>query len=102
MNGSAGVIRDRSNDEHCFGITELDEIDGLRLNLDELSFRHASSPDTNRISFVESQLIHDLSYRIRSSSRETKRNERRTHCGRLTWPSSAMNSSTPTWVLMSG
>lgn len=92
----------RGEDVHRFGITDFEEIDGLRLDLHHLSLGESSSPDPDRVSLVQSQLIHDLLLSRQFALDASRMGLGLTHCGRLTVPSSAMNSRTPTCVLRSG
>lgn len=88
--GVSGRARRRTDSNvHGLGVADFEEVDTLRLQLDHLALREASSPNSNRVSLVEAKLVHDLGGGRGLSVVEGSldRAMQLTHCGRLTVPS---------------
>lgn len=72
---------------HGLGVTDLEEVDRLRLQLDKLALGQARALYVDRVAVLQLEHTHHLG-------------KRRAHTqdGRYTLPSSAMNSTTPACV----
>lgn len=52
--------RKKDRDAHSLGVADLEKVDALRLNLDELALGVTTSDETNRVAFIQAELVHDL------------------------------------------
>jgi hypothetical protein len=80
--GVSGRGEGREKDVHSLRIADFEEVNALRLDFDQFPFGVPSTDKTNRVSFVEAELIHDLLILFHQSLKKKGgrgRGERRTH-----------------------